>query len=64
VASQLEPIVIAAGLAVGFWAGEDELRKNWGIAKEWHPQIEPAARDRLYKGWLKAVERTFNWIDA
>ncbi len=34
----------AAGLAVGFWSGRDEVRANWHMAAQWTPQ--PVARDR------------------
>jgi glycerol kinase len=51
----------AAGLAVGFWNNLEDLRKNWGIDKTWEPKMDAATRDKLYKSWLKAVERTFNW---
>ncbi len=53
----------AAGLAVGFWENLDDLRKNWGVDKVWEPQMDPETRERLYKGWLKAVERTFGWVE-
>jgi len=53
----------AAGLAVGFWASEDELRANWQIDREWHPKMSPEAREAGYRGWLKAVERTFGWVE-
>jgi glycerol kinase len=53
----------AAGLAIGFWENLDELRDNWQISRTWEPQMETSQRKRLYKGWLKAVERTFNWIE-
>ncbi|MFG2136827.1 glycerol kinase GlpK [Streptomyces sp. NPDC048650] len=53
----------AAGLAVGFWSSTDELRANWRRAAEWTPRMEAATRDREYKSWLKAVERTMGWID-
>ncbi len=52
----------AAGLAVGFWKDYNELRANWGRDKEWKPQMEAAAREKLYAGWKKAVTRTFDWI--
>jgi glycerol kinase len=52
----------AAGLAVGFWSSEDELRKNWAADKDWTPRMEPEERARLYAGWQKAVERTLNWV--
>jgi len=52
----------AAGLAVGFWSSEDELRKNWAADKDWTPRMDPEERARLYAGWKKAVERTLNWV--
>lgn len=53
----------AAGLAVGFWNNFDELRANWGKDKEWTPQMDADARAKLYKGWKKAVTRTFDWVE-
>jgi glycerol kinase len=53
----------AAGLSVGFWSSLDDLRRNWQAEKTWEPGMSPKQRDLLYKGWLKAVERTFNWVD-
>jgi glycerol kinase len=53
----------AAGLAVGFWKGFDELRSNWGMYKEWKPQMAAARRDQLYSGWKKAVTRTYDWVE-
>jgi glycerol kinase len=53
----------AAGLAVDFWKGLDDLRSNWQVGQAWNPQMDTSHREKLYKGWLKAVERTFNWLD-
>ena len=53
----------AAGLAVGFWKGLNDLRSNWQVGQVWNPQMDSSHREKLYKGWLKAVERTFNWLD-
>ncbi|GGO82890.1 glycerol kinase GlpK [Wenjunlia tyrosinilytica] len=53
----------AAGLAVGFWPDTEALRANWRRAAEWTPDMDAAARDREYKNWLKAVERTMGWLD-
>ncbi len=53
----------AAGLAVGFWESLDDLRANWQVDRTWEPQMSAEERERLYKGWLKAVERTFNWVE-
>ena len=53
----------AAGLATGFWNSLDDLRLNWHINQTWEPHMGEPERQRLYKGWLKAVERTLNWVD-
>jgi glycerol kinase len=53
----------AAGLAVGFWAREEDLRANWGKDREWKPVMGKANRNKIYEGWKKAVTRTFDWLD-
>ncbi|AGP59084.1 glycerol kinase GlpK [Streptomyces rapamycinicus] len=53
----------AAGLAVGFWPDTDALRANWRRAAEWTPRMDADVRDREYKSWLKAVQRTMGWIE-
>jgi len=50
-----------AGLAVGFWAGEDELRRNWAEGRRFSPTMDAATRERLCARWRKAVTRTFDW---
>jgi glycerol kinase len=53
----------AAGLAVGFWNGLDELRQNWQEDSRWEPKMEEAERERLLRSWKKAVTKTFDWVD-
>ncbi len=53
----------AAGLAVGFWDDVESLRENWGVDKTWEPKMDSDDRAELYKGWKKAVERTFDWVE-
>ena len=53
----------AAGLAVGFWSGEQEIRANWAADRQWDPQLDPQRREALYAQWRKAVTRTFDWLD-
>ncbi len=53
----------AAGLATGFWNNLEELRQNWGIDRIWEARMEAPTRDRLYRGWKRAVERSFDWIE-
>ena len=53
----------AAGLAVGYWDGEDDLRANWAEDKRWEPSMEDSQRERIYGQWKKAVTRTFDWVE-
>ncbi|BCJ40897.1 glycerol kinase [Actinoplanes ianthinogenes] len=52
----------AAGLAVGYWPDLDGLRRNWHIAGQWMPAMDPDLRKTEYANWQRAVERTFDWI--
>ncbi len=51
----------AAGMAVGFWQGLDELRRNWSMDKTWQPAMDTTVREQYCRQWQKAVEKTFNW---
>jgi glycerol kinase len=51
----------AAGLAVGFWTGTDDLVRNWTADRRWHPAMGTQERERLYAVWCKAVERSLDW---
>jgi len=53
----------AAGLAVGYWEGEDDIRNNWGEDKRWTPQMDESDRERQYRNWQKAVTKTLDWVD-
>ncbi|GAA2338967.1 glycerol kinase GlpK [Saccharopolyspora halophila] len=53
----------AAGLAVGFWASEDDIRNNWAQDKQWDPTMSEEERERQYKQWQKAVTKTFDWVE-
>jgi glycerol kinase len=53
----------AAGLAVGFWPDLDTLRANWRADAQWHARMPAADRDRGYRLWRKAVDRSLNWLD-
>jgi len=53
----------AAGLAVGFWDGLEDLRKNWQEDSRWEPKMGEEERERLLRSWKKAVTKTFDWVD-
>jgi glycerol kinase len=51
----------AAGLAVGYWNGLDDLRANWRVAETWQPSMPADRRASLARYWAKAVERSMQW---
>jgi glycerol kinase len=53
----------AAGLAVGFFLDQEELRGRWRAARDWKPKLEEQQREALYALWRKAVSRSLDWID-
>jgi glycerol kinase len=53
----------AAGLAVGFWKTQDEVKAQWQQSRRWLPTSTLENREAGYKQWKKAVERTLNWAD-
>jgi glycerol kinase len=54
----------AAGLAVGFWSGLDELRELWREDTRWEPTMDTAERARLLRNWRKAVSKSLDWVDG
>ncbi len=50
-----------AGLATGFWKDEKELQANWHQEREFLPSISSEKREKLLRGWKKAVRCTFDW---
>jgi glycerol kinase len=53
----------AAGLAVGYWPDVEGLRANWRQAARWTPSTDAATREKRFRKWKKAVQRTLDWID-
>ena len=53
----------AAGIAVGYWDGEQDVIDNWSEGKRWEPGDDRDEYDRNYRLWKKAVTRTFDWVD-
>ncbi len=49
-----------AGLAVGFWK-KGEINKNWQLDTNFKSKMDKRSRNKLLKGWHKAVERTMGW---
>jgi len=54
----------AAGLSVGYWPDMEGLRRNWLLAAEWSPSMDPGHRSAEYSNWHRAVELTLDWTRA
>ncbi|GGF34472.1 glycerol kinase GlpK [Williamsia phyllosphaerae] len=51
----------AAGLTVGLWTDEQQLRRNWRAAAVWKPDVDPADRERRLANWSAAVRLASQW---
>jgi glycerol kinase len=54
----------AAGLAVKFFPGLEELGAKWAVDRTWKPYLDEAKRQLLYQQWKKAVTRSFDWTES
>ncbi len=50
-----------AGLAVGYWSGPEDIRKNWAVDRTFEPAISGEERAGKLKGWKKAVKYAYGW---
>lgn len=50
-----------AGLAVGYWRDQEEVKANWSIDRTFEPEIPVEEQEKRMKGWKKAVRYSFNW---
>lgn len=57
-------VALLAGLGVGLWSDTAELQRLWRCDRQFEPSSSQAERDERYCGWLRAVERSRNWIES
>jgi len=50
-----------AGLATGVWSSRDELKEYWQLERRFEPMMAEGEKNRLYRGWKKAVDRSRDW---
>ena len=53
----------AAGLAVGFWESLEEIATHWAEDRTFTPDMDPEDRERQFRDWRKAVERSMGWVE-
>lgn len=52
-----------AGLGIGLWTDVNEIKDLIEIERIFEPEISVSSRDKLYSGWLRAVERAKGWVE-
>ena len=52
-----------AGLATGFWKNKEEIMENKNISKSFIPVMLTEKRNKLVKGWSKAVKAALYWAE-
>lgn len=52
-----------AGLAVGFWKDEEDIRSNWVLENTFKPQMDQETRKERLKGWKRAVRAALAWSE-
>lgn len=52
-----------AGLTVGYWKDRLEICENWQIGKTFAPRMEEEQRNKLLKGWKRAVKCALAWAE-
>jgi glycerol kinase len=50
-----------AGLAMGFWKDQQDISQNWALDKRFEPSMSEEERNKLYRNWKRAVERSRAW---
>ncbi len=52
-----------AGLAVGLWPSPEAFAATRAIDRRFEPAMDQARRERLLRGWHRAVERSLGWAE-
>lgn len=50
-----------AGLAVGFWKNKDEIKDKWSVDRIFTATMEEDKKEKLYRGWKKAISKAVDW---
>jgi len=56
-------VAYLAGLAVGYWKNKEEIQNNKSVDRCFVSSMESEKREKLYKDWKRAVQRSLKWIE-
>ena len=48
-------------LQLDTWESKEDVIKNWAIDKTFEPKIDDEQRNKMIKGWNKAVKYAYGW---
>jgi glycerol kinase len=51
-----------AGLAVGFWNDKKDILDNYELDHTFEATMDKGERDKRYRGWQRAVEKSKSWL--
>lgn len=52
-----------AGLAVGFWKDQEDIRSNWALERTFEPVMTREVRKERMRGWKRAVRAALAWSE-
>ncbi len=50
-----------AGLATGYWKNKEDVLENWQVDRTFEPNMEEDRKEKLLRGWQKAVSCVRGW---
>lgn len=53
-----------AGLSCGYWKDLEELKEDWQLGHTFTPQMSEDSREKLLRGWHRAVDAAQQWASA
>lgn len=53
-----------AGLATGYYKSKEEIRENWQLGRDFKPSMENGKREKLLKGWKRAIKSTLAYSEG
>jgi len=53
-----------AGLAVGFWNSQEEIKRNWQVDHTYMPKLPEPLREEKHRRWQRAVRLSLGWAQA
>jgi glycerol kinase len=50
-------------MATNYWESLEDIRANWALSRVFQPGMKQPEREKLLKGWKKAVKCALVWAE-